>query len=920
MGEKISMPIGVAPTAMQRMAHPDGECATAKAAQEKGTIYILSTISTSSIEEIAEAAPEGVKWFQLYVYKNREITKQLVQRAEIAGFKAIVLTVDAPVFGLRLSDVRNKFALPPHLKLANFEDIDKREFGKDFVGSGINEYVAKSFDATLTWDDLKWLQNLTKLPILLKGILTAEDAVKAADMGVAGVIVSNHGARQVDGVPASIEALPEIAKAVGHRIDVYVDGGFRDGVDVFKALTLGAKMVFVGRPILWGLSYDGQKGVKKVLDILGNELDNALALTVPLLWFLMKHDKPLETYLLRGGLNLENNSLRIRPRVLRDVADRDLSVSILGEKVPIPIGIAPTSKQKMAHPDGECATAKAAQEKGTIFILSTFSNTSIEEIAKTAPSAIKWLQLYVCKDREFSKQLIQRAENAGFKAIVITVDAQVPAIRYDNIRNNYSMPSHLKLPHFEGIEGTFTLNDSLTWKDLDWLRSFTKLPILLKGILTAEDAVKAADIGVAGIIVSNHGARQLDSVPATIEALPEIAKAVGNRIDVFVDGGFREGVDVFKALALGAKMVFVGRPILWGLSYDGQKGVKKVLDILENELDNALALSGCTSIKDMSQDMVVHKSYYTRLLIRPRVLRDVARRDLSVTILGEKVTMPIGIAPTGKHGMAHPDGECATARAAQEKDTIFILATSSNTSIEEIARVAPLAIKWFQLYVFKNREISKQLIQRAEKAGFKAIVITVDAQVAAIRYDNMRNHFLVPSHLKLANFEGMNGRPPLNDSLTWNDLGSLQSLTKLPILLKGILTAEDAVKAADMGVAGVIVSNHGGRQLDSVPATIEALPEIVKAVGHRIEVFVDGGFREGVDVFKALAFGAKMVFIGRPVLWGLCYDGEKGVKKVLDILENELDNTFALSGCTSVQDISRDMVVHKDYYKKFSSA
>ncbi|KAK4879617.1 hypothetical protein RN001_007763 [Aquatica leii] len=279
MGEKVAMPIGIAPTAMQKMAHPEGEAATAMAAQEKGVIYILSTIATTSIEEIATVAPNAIKWFQLYVYKDRGITKQLIQRAEKAGFKALVLTVDAPVFGLRLSDVRNKFTLPSHLKFANFEGTVNVEINEDVTGSGINKYVSNAFDTSLTWDDLKWLRSITKLPILLKGILTAEDAIKAADLGVVGIIVSNHGARQVDSVPASIEVLPEIVKAVGDRMEVFIDGGFREGIDVFKALALGAKMVFVGRPVLWGLSYDGQRGVKKVFDMLENEFDNTMTLT-----------------------------------------------------------------------------------------------------------------------------------------------------------------------------------------------------------------------------------------------------------------------------------------------------------------------------------------------------------------------------------------------------------------------------------------------------------------------------------------------------------------------------------------------------------------------------------------------------------------------------------------------------------------
>ncbi|KZC06632.1 Peroxisomal (S)-2-hydroxy-acid oxidase GLO5 [Dufourea novaeangliae] len=279
LGEKISMPLGVAPTAMQRMAHPDGECANARAAEGAGTIYTLSTIATSSIEEVAKAAPKGIKWFQLYIYTDRNVTLSLVQRAERAGFKALVLTVDAPLFGDRRADIRNKFTLPSHLRLGNFDGVLSNGVNTTKTGSSLNEYVASLFDASLSWDDIKWLRSVTSLPIVLKGVLTPQDAVLAIEHGAKAIIVSNHGARQVDSIPASIEALPEIVKAVNGRIEVYLDGGVRQGIDVFKALALGAKMVFVGRPMLWGLSHAGENGARRVLELFRKEIDLAFALT-----------------------------------------------------------------------------------------------------------------------------------------------------------------------------------------------------------------------------------------------------------------------------------------------------------------------------------------------------------------------------------------------------------------------------------------------------------------------------------------------------------------------------------------------------------------------------------------------------------------------------------------------------------------
>ncbi|XP_063224291.1 uncharacterized protein LOC134532051 [Bacillus rossius redtenbacheri] len=279
LGAAVSLPVGISPTAMQRMAHPDGECATARAAGEAGTVFILSTLSTSSVEEVAAAAPDTTKWFQLYIYKDRELTRQLVKRVEAAGFRALVLTVDAPVFGIRRSDVRNQFKLPPHLTLANFTGLHATDVNESKGGSGINEYVLSLFDPALCWDDVAWLKSITKLPIVLKGILTAQDAVRGVDAGAAAIMVSNHGARQVDSTPATIEALPEVARAVGGRAEVYLDGGVRQGTDVFKALALGARMVFLGRPALWGLAHSGQRGVRSILDIVRWELETTFSLT-----------------------------------------------------------------------------------------------------------------------------------------------------------------------------------------------------------------------------------------------------------------------------------------------------------------------------------------------------------------------------------------------------------------------------------------------------------------------------------------------------------------------------------------------------------------------------------------------------------------------------------------------------------------
>ncbi|NXP69224.1 HAOX1 oxidase, partial [Chloropsis cyanopogon] len=292
LGHSVTMPVCVAATAMQRMAHPQGETATARACQAVGTGMMLSSWATSSIEEVAEAAPAALRWLQLYVYKEREVTAALVRRAERAGYRGIFVTVDTPYLGRRIADVRNKFQLPPHLRLKNFSSSDLAfSSGKDFgENSGLAVYVAEAIDATFSWEDIKWLRGLTSLPIVLKGILRADDAKEAVKIGVNGILVSNHGARQLDGVPATvtklcswflsqIDVLPEIVEAVEGKVEVFLDGGVRKGTDVLKALALGAKAVFIGRPVLWGLAYQGEEGAKEVLQMLKEEFRLAMALT-----------------------------------------------------------------------------------------------------------------------------------------------------------------------------------------------------------------------------------------------------------------------------------------------------------------------------------------------------------------------------------------------------------------------------------------------------------------------------------------------------------------------------------------------------------------------------------------------------------------------------------------------------------------
>ena len=272
LGQEIQVPILVAPTAFQRMAHADGELATARACKALDTTMVLSTISTVPLEAVAGTGVRG--WFQLYVLKDRDLTAELIKRAHAAGYGAVVLTVDTPILGRRLRDERNRFALPPGIGLANLEGMGL----PDSTGSGLFSFFLDRHDASLTWDDVAWLKSLSPLPIVLKGIVTAEDAGLAVQAGVDGIVVSNHGGRQLDGAPASLDALPEVVDAAGGRIEILMDGGIRRGSDVFKALALGARAVLVGRPALWGLTVDGEDGVRQVLEILRDDLVLTMAL------------------------------------------------------------------------------------------------------------------------------------------------------------------------------------------------------------------------------------------------------------------------------------------------------------------------------------------------------------------------------------------------------------------------------------------------------------------------------------------------------------------------------------------------------------------------------------------------------------------------------------------------------------------
>jgi 4-hydroxymandelate oxidase len=315
-------------------------------------------------------------------------------------------------------------------------------------------------------------------------------------------------------------------------------------------------------------------------------------------------------------------------------------------------------------------------------------------------------------------------------------------------------------------------------------------------------------------------------------------------------------------------------------------------------------------------------SGWERLKLYYRVLAGVKERDLSTTVLGQKISMPICVAPTAFHKLACEEGEIATARAAKKAGTLFILSSLSNTPMEEVFPEAG-SPRWFQLYAYKDREVTRALVQRAEASGAEAIVLTVDAPGLGTRERDMRNRFTLPPGLAVANLAalGKGTMPEVSGSglaeyvranfksdLGFDDLDWLCGCTKLPVVVKGVCRADDARRCVEHGVKAIVVSNHGGRQLDTAPATCEVLPHVVEAVGDRGEIYVDGGIRRGSDVLKAIALGARAVLVGRPILWGLAVNGEQGATDVLGILRRELDEAMLLCGCTTLSDIDDSLL------------
>jgi 4-hydroxymandelate oxidase len=303
-------------------------------------------------------------------------------------------------------------------------------------------------------------------------------------------------------------------------------------------------------------------------------------------------------------------SWAFRPRVLRDVSVLDLSTTVLGTKVNLPVLIAPCGGHKRAHPDGELATFRAAAACGTVLAVSANSNTSFEDLAKAANGHL-WVQMYPFRNKEMTKEWLNRVKDNDYKAVVVTLDSQWPPKRERNIRNNYRRTRGVNYP----AAGTDTprpagragegSDPAATWQDLEWIKKAAGLPVVAKGVMTGEDVELCAEVGADGVIVSNHGGRHLDNTLATVEVLSEAVSAANGKLEVYLDGGVRRGADVVKAIALGAKAVFIGRPLFWGLAVDGENGVVRVLNILREEIEITMAKCGRPTIASIDGTTIV---------------------------------------------------------------------------------------------------------------------------------------------------------------------------------------------------------------------------------------------------------------------------------------------------------------------------
>ncbi len=590
--------------------------------------------------------------------------------------------------------------------------------------------------------------------------------------------------------------------------------------------------------------------------------------------------------------------VELLPRSPRPLA-LDTAIELFGQKLAFPLLLAPSAAHTQLHPEGELATFRGATEAAqTPMIVSNNATYAVDKIAVAAKGHL-WWQLYPRQSIEDSKAYLDTAQIAGAQAIVVTIDQQ--SAHYERALHDRNL-SDSRAPRPSNIANPYRVLQNrnwYTWSYFDQIRPLVKVPLLAKGILTAAGALQCIDRGLDGIIISNHGGRAMDYSPSTLEVLPEIVAAVKGRVPVLIDGGFRRGSDILKALALGATAVCLGRVPRWGLAAYGAAGVKGVLALLQQELRLAMAESGCPSIGSINRSIVRTRSpqptvappvlrppsltpvgelvnviefeamaerklppavfaaiagsqrdELERLTFRSRLMVDTTKLDLTTNLFGQTMFAPILIGPAAQQKRFHPEGELAVARGAAAAQATLILSSQSSYPLDQIR--SPF---WLQ----------STLSEFTDAPEAQVVVIT-----------------LAP-----------------NQPIDWAALSRL----RCRVVLKGRLRPADAETAIARGISGVILSTYG-----TAESSIALLPALVAKVQGRIPLLIDGSFRRGTDILKALILGANAVVVTRPPLWGLAAYGADGVQAVMELLQSELARNMIMIGAATPQALQPDML------------
>lgn len=623
------------------------------------------------------------------------------------------------------------------------------------------------------------------------------------------------------------------------------------------------------------------------------------------------------------------------PRMLRgDFTAPRTAVTVLGTEAAFPILISPTAGHQQLHPEGEVATYQGATAaSATPMIVSNVASIPFEKIAGTSKGPL-WFQLYPKPDAESNRETLERVQAAGAKAIVVTVDQQ--ASNYERALHDRNLNANLPTMRRTGSRGggaprnPYRIEETRLW--YEWklfaeLRSMIKVPMMAKGILTAEDARLCLEHGLDAVYVSNHGGRSLDYGPSTLEVLPEIADAIGGRVPILLDSGIRRGADILKALALGATAVCLGRIPRWGLGAYGAAGVKRVLEIMQAEFRQAMIEAGHRSLEGIKRDLVKadfssawqpspapklsgeppgriapvtelintlelepmaqrklsgalyeeiagsDRAAFDRITFRPRMMVNTLNLDLTTELFGARLFAPILAGPVADLRRYHAEGEVAWVRGAAAAKTAVVVADRSSVPVAEIAAAAAAAgstVLWFQA----ASDAARSRFDAAVAAGCQAVCIT-------------------PPHLSTA-------ATPRWD---WAAIDRIRKGLTVPVLLKGVMTAAETRVAVERGIGGIIVSSYR-----SAGSSIEALPVVAEAAAGKIPILIDGSFRRGSDVIKAIALGARAALVARPLVWGLAAYGAPGVQQALELLQGEMARDMAMAGRPALGRVDRTLI------------